>query len=208
MYLPLAGVVALVTLGAYLGWQSVLVRMSRKCDSSGAARWAVPTAVLVAIVTGLGYQTYQRNKDYRSEMALWQDNLRKDPDNFRSHSGIGTALMEAGRLEEAVHQFTRSIELNPKYSQAWVNRGYARYRQGNWMHRQDYDRGIELIGEMPRRPGFAVCSRKNAGWTGRPLSTTHRPSKLNRTSNPPFSVMGCFTRNLRTIPRPFGISPK
>ena len=88
MYLPLAAVVTAVVLGGYVLGQSLVDR------GVVAARTATAVGgclVLAASVT-LGYVTYQRNKDYQSEIALWQDTVNQRPNNCRAHDSLGNAL--------------------------------------------------------------------------------------------------------------------
>jgi hypothetical protein len=83
MYLPLAAVITLGVLGLYakIGPRSLV-------------------AFAVAAV-GLGWLTTQRNKDYRSEQAIWSDTVAKRPKNERAHSNLGVILASIpGRLPE------------------------------------------------------------------------------------------------------------
>jgi len=57
----------------------------------------------------------------------------------------GLDLMNAGRLEEALASFTRSIELYPSEAQAHNNRGLAKVKLGDREGaRADFTRALEI----------------------------------------------------------------
>ena len=87
MYLALAPVIA-IALG-------LVTRAGR------ALRAPVLLPVALAAAAGLAFRTAERNRDYRSELALWQDTTGEMPDNARAHYYLGLALHRAGRTAEA-----------------------------------------------------------------------------------------------------------
>ena len=105
MYLPLAGVIALVVVGLH-HW---------------LGRWTMPVTVVLAV--GLGCLTAQRNATYRSELALWSDSVARRPDNSRAQTNLGSALALAGRLDEARACFAAAVSLAPTDVEAHLNLG-------------------------------------------------------------------------------------
>jgi tetratricopeptide (TPR) repeat protein len=105
MYLPLAGVVALVVVGGY-HWLG---------RGSGV--------VAVALAVALGGLTAQRNRVYGSELALWSDTVAKRPVNARARTNLGSALALAGRLDEARAHFAAAVRLDPAAASAQLNLG-------------------------------------------------------------------------------------
>jgi tetratricopeptide (TPR) repeat protein len=96
MYLPLAplAVVAVVAMMRWLG------------------RAALPLALCAAACLAL--VTWQRNRDYRTEEAIWRDTVAKRPDNGRAHTDLGSALKDIpGRLGEAMDQLGLALRINP-----------------------------------------------------------------------------------------------
>jgi tetratricopeptide (TPR) repeat protein len=82
--------------------------------------------VFFVMAAGLGWLTVQRNRDYRSELSIWNDTVAKCPDNARAHSNLGTILLEAPRrLSAAVAQFETALKIDPKYAEAHNNLGDA-----------------------------------------------------------------------------------
>jgi len=111
MYLPLAGIVAGVVVGGY-----ALLR--------GRAVATVPlAAVTLVVATALGATTFARNRDYRSEVAIWSDTVSKRPTNARAQLSLGVALDRAGRKAEAARHTAEALRLNPNSAKAQTNHG-------------------------------------------------------------------------------------
>ncbi len=113
MYLPLAAVVVLVVMGIH----TLLGRRSM--------------AVFLALAVGLGFLTTQRNRDYRSALAIWADTVAKWPRNPRAHNNLGETLSLAGRPGDAIGQYQQALQLNPHNALAHNNWGNALIRMGN-----------------------------------------------------------------------------
>lgn len=113
MYLPLAtaSVGCFLALAAWLG-----------------ARGAVAIGAALALMGGAG--TWARNRDYRSELALWADTAGKVPDNPRALSNYASALLDAGRPAEAVTVLARAAALQPNSPEIHSNRSLALLRAG------------------------------------------------------------------------------
>jgi hypothetical protein len=112
MYLPLAGVVAILVGGAWswLGRRSLFLIL--------AAALALGTAAAI------------RNRDYRNETLLWGDTVQRRPANPRAHLALGEALEGESRHAEAAEQFTEAIRLDPGDFRARMNLGLALYKMG------------------------------------------------------------------------------
>ena len=107
MYLPLAAVITLLTLGAH----ALLGR-----------RGLIALAV-VAVV--FGALTLRRNDIYRSDLALWSDVIAKSPANFRAYNDLGYGLSVRGRIAEAEPYYEEATRLQPDFADAHNNYGYA-----------------------------------------------------------------------------------
>ena len=107
MYLSLAAVASLVVVGLY----SLIGRRSR--------------AVFALMAIGLGFLTWRRNQDYRSEVVFWQDAAVKSPNSPFAHYSLGVAWGRAGRLEEAIGEYREALRLDPDYEDAHNNFGVA-----------------------------------------------------------------------------------
>lgn len=112
MYLSLAAVVALGAVGihALLGRRGLIG--------------------LTGLAAGLGILTAQRNLDYRSAIALWQDTVTKRPGNARAHNYLGTVLLLQGRMAEAAGHIEQALQIKPDFALAHNNLGVALVRLG------------------------------------------------------------------------------
>jgi protein O-mannosyl-transferase len=121
MYLPLAAVVAGVVVGGYLvgRWIADRERISRP------ALQVVSVSLVIIAGVVLGILTFERNVDYRSELSIWEDTVAKAPSNERAHDNLGNALIEQGRVEDAIAQYEKAIELGPNSATSCNNFGAA-----------------------------------------------------------------------------------
>ena len=84
---------------------------------SARSTWAIAGVVGL----GLATLTWQRNRDYQSEVRLWQATVRVAPDNPRAQNNLGVAYERAGRLPEARVAYARAVKLEPRYAAAREN---------------------------------------------------------------------------------------
>lgn len=77
--------------------------------------------ILVMLAFALGSLTVSRNLDYRSEIALWEDTVKKSPAKARVHNNLGYAYKLAERRDEARREFMRALDLDPAYYKARYN---------------------------------------------------------------------------------------
>jgi tetratricopeptide (TPR) repeat protein len=144
MYLPLAAVAVLVVFTAqalWLRWRGG----TRQRKPAIASSTDMPAGLVVlgtAIVIVLGSLTWARNRDYRTELAIYQDTVRKRPDNPRAHNSVGQVLLDQGDIAGAIEAFDRSIALETD-ARAITGRGNALKQLGNLEAAlADYDRAI------------------------------------------------------------------
>ncbi len=107
MYLALAPVIVLLVLAVHAS----LRRRS----------WVV----LLAAAVGLGWMTVQRNKDYRSELAIWHGTAAKRPHNAWALSNYGAALFRQGKPAEALVQYEKALRVQPTLAEAYYNAANA-----------------------------------------------------------------------------------
>jgi protein O-mannosyl-transferase len=144
MYLPLAAVVALVVI---VVWKVLEAVTSRR----------VPAIVAGLVVAILGAVTVQRNKDYRSALAIWSDTAAKRPNNARALTEVGTALVASGRLAEAIEYYERATHVQPDYLMAYTNWGVALAMQGRLTE------AIGKLSEAVRRNPASAHAHYNLG---------------------------------------------
>lgn len=99
-----------------------------------AARWrwrgGVLAVAVVAALAGLIVCTHRQLQYWRSSISLFQHALDASDANYLAHNNLGIALMESGRLDEAMNHFGKVLEMNPRYARAHNNMGVALLYQG------------------------------------------------------------------------------
>ncbi len=130
MYLPLAGLAALMVIGLYTGTHRGLkscaprtVKLKKLLDISGLG-------LLLVAALSLGTTTYVRNQDYATALAIWSDTIVKRPENYRAHTNLGALLLLEGRQKEAVLHLREALRIKPDYAEAHNNLGYLFFSQG------------------------------------------------------------------------------
>lgn len=78
-------------------------------------------ALALALAAGA---TWQRNRDWSSEVSLWQSAARQSPNKYRPHYNLGTVLLPIDPARAAVH-LRRALQLEPGSLDAWHNFGQA-----------------------------------------------------------------------------------
>jgi hypothetical protein len=118
LYLPLAGVAVL----ALLGGRWLAIRLGLDTQARGL--------LLILAVAGLGGATFLRNRDYRSELALWSDTALKRPLNARARCTVGFHLLSRD-LNLGIVFLREAIRLKPDYAAAHLNLGNALAAKGD-----------------------------------------------------------------------------
>jgi len=78
----------------------------------------------------LGLLSWQRTWVYQSEETLWTDTLAKNSNSWLGYNDLGTALVQMGRIDEAIAQLQKAVEINPNYVEAHNNLGDALLQKG------------------------------------------------------------------------------
>lgn len=120
MYLPLAALIALVVVHGYKAGRLGLYRFTSNENVRRQAGYVIGGSLLAVLVIGLGVSTYVRNKDFQSEMAIWNDTVKKRPQSARAHYNLGLALDRDGRTAEAIPHLQLAISLDPEATDLYV----------------------------------------------------------------------------------------
>ncbi len=124
VYLSLAG---LVILAVMLGY-ALLRRSCAQGLASGKVAYPswirsgglVVLGVALALAIGA---TRERNRDYRSSVALWETGVAAMPENPRAHTLLGMALQAEGKTDRAIAHFRQALERDPEFASARRNLG-------------------------------------------------------------------------------------
>jgi len=91
-------------------------------------RW-VNTLSYIMIIILFSTWTYQRNETWSEDIALWQDCVKKAPNNARPYCNLGEALGKKNEFIKAQYYLKQAIKIEPKFSMALYNLGYVYARQ-------------------------------------------------------------------------------
>lgn len=98
----------------------------------------------LGLAVGFGIAVHVRNNDYRTEVALWTDTVEKIPTNARALANLGSALLSAGRVEEAEVRLQQAKRLDPINPELRYSLGLSAIAQ----HR--YEDAVRELGEAVR----------------------------------------------------------
>ncbi|MCX8111557.1 MAG: tetratricopeptide repeat protein [Syntrophorhabdaceae bacterium] len=82
-------------------------------------KWLWIVTIMLIIV--LGGFTVSRNNTYRTEIALWEDTVKKSPKKARGYNNLGYAYFLAGRYNDAILAYAKALEINPNFTLARNN---------------------------------------------------------------------------------------
>ena len=120
MYLALALVLLLLVVG--------VVQFAERREASFVVRVSL---VGVALVIVLATLTFNRNRDYHSELAMYAQTVRVRPDNARARYNLGNALDAVRHPAEAVVQYRRALALSPQSIDVYNNLGMSYLELGS-----------------------------------------------------------------------------
>jgi Flp pilus assembly protein TadD len=68
---------------------------------------------------------------YQDIETVWQTTIRKNPTAWMAHNNLGAFFLKKGRLDDAMDQFTKAIEIKPDEASVLDNLGSALLQKGN-----------------------------------------------------------------------------
>lgn len=130
-YLAYAGLSIAAVLFAVVCAGAVLRRF--RPVSRPDARFAIASGAALAIaVAGLTTATIRRNLDWRDDVTLWTDVLKKDPGNIRALSVLGIAYAERGDFAQARQVLDEAIRAKPGRAESYLRRGTVNMLVGDY----------------------------------------------------------------------------
>ncbi len=166
LYLPLVGLVV-----ALLGMRSL--------EAVRGLRWGAP--LLLAFLALL---TWERNRVWSDEAALWGDAARKNPDSVRPLVYLGNAAREKGEPQKAASYYRQVLELEANHPTARANLGNAYQDLGHYA--LSIEIFVQLLEDHPEMTDLhyslgrvlQVAARGDearAQYQSLPLDSPHRP---------------------------------
>lgn len=94
-----------------LSVQVALLRLPRRLVAAAAG----------ALLAALASSSMLRQLDYRSEIALWEADVRQAPWNARARNNLGYAYQQAGRLDAARREYEKALLFDAGHDKARFN---------------------------------------------------------------------------------------
>lgn len=124
MYLPLAPVLSLATLGMIAVSQRLLIRPTLAYRQFAAV-------ASIAVLT-LAIRTAVRNLDYLSPLRMWHSVVAVSPWNFRAHHQLALQYESRGMVAQAEHHFAETLRCRPDAWWVDIGLGNLRVRQNRF----------------------------------------------------------------------------
>ena len=84
----------------------------------------------VSIIILLVVATYNQIKLWTNTRTLFEDALKKDPNNYVAYAIIGQEMANNGENEKALYCYDMALKLNPRFYAAYNNKGLVLLRMG------------------------------------------------------------------------------
>jgi len=155
LYLPLAGVITLLVTGTFLLFENIKNALTKNKSLSNSHPFVfllryVPITLAAVVIAALACATIARNKDYRSEISIWQDVVEKVPNNFRGRCNLAYVLTKKKSFDQAIKHYKKAIQLKPDDPEPCYNLANAFKAQGKISKAVDfYNKALELKPEYP-----------------------------------------------------------
>jgi tetratricopeptide (TPR) repeat protein len=152
-YLASLGIIALAAAGWARWTQGAMAE-----DAAGRPRGR-PGSLLVAIpvLCLLGGLTWRQSRLYRDPQILYRATLERNPGAWIVDTSLGAALVEAGRVPEAISYYERALRLAPNYAQGYYDLGNALTIAGR------FSEAIDCYGRALRLKPYYVDAYNNRG---------------------------------------------
>ncbi|QWR76272.1 tetratricopeptide repeat protein [Candidatus Magnetomonas plexicatena] len=86
--------------------------------------------LLLSLSMLLTVVTYKYNKTWATEISMWEDNVRVEPQHPVPHVNLGSAYFAEKRYDDAIAQFKLAIDLSPTVPEAYNDLGLVYARKG------------------------------------------------------------------------------
>jgi lipoprotein NlpI len=117
---------------SYIGLFFILSWTAYKFASRNRSSRMVITGLSIFVIIFFFINTFARCKDWKDSITLWSDVISKYDNAPIAYDNRGVAYGELGQWDKTITDFSRAIEIDPKYAKAWYDRGVAYGNLGQW----------------------------------------------------------------------------
>ena len=93
-------------------------------------RTVLYAAVAVPVIALLAVVAWMQTSHWRNSLTLWEHSVACQPGNDFAQNEYAVALVDAGRVDEAMEHYAKSAEINPKYLTPRINYAVNLQKQG------------------------------------------------------------------------------
>ena len=122
LYIPLIGFCMLVAI-------AFNTLMNQRLSATVTVKVLSSLAIII-LLSFYATVTISRNRDWKDSLTLWSKTLMNSPNSNIAHGSLGRAYQDLGRLEEAIREYKKAIEIFPDDYKAYYNLGVIYDRQG------------------------------------------------------------------------------
>jgi Tfp pilus assembly protein PilF len=130
---------------SYIGLFFIVAWAAYRFASRKKTNRMVITGVSIFVTIFFFTNTFARCKDWKDSITLWSDVISKYDNAPIAYDNRGVAYGEIGQWDKTIADFSRAIEIDPKYAKAWYDRGVAYGNLGQWdMALDDFSNAIGI----------------------------------------------------------------
>ncbi len=112
---------------ASVGFTTLLAAIVWRWLPSKRIRWTASAIILVP----LAVLTFRQSMIYEDAVTLWQDTLQKSPDSWMVYTNLGNALVQQGKIDEAIPYHEKALKLAPNLHDTHWNVGVGLMRRAD-----------------------------------------------------------------------------
>lgn len=94
-----------------------LIALAAALAAKAAEVFSLPrvprVVVVIGLLSGLGFLTWQQTRIYNDPQSLWTDTVAKNPSSWAARVNLGGVYADQGLLDEAIAEMQASVELLP-----------------------------------------------------------------------------------------------
>ncbi|HEY2840480.1 MAG TPA: tetratricopeptide repeat protein [Pirellulales bacterium] len=147
MYLPLAALVSLLVVGGYAAVQRGADFFAARRGRASSGWWPLATlgGCTLTVALALSLLSVRRLAAYADELTMWQDAAIYQPDNELVLDNFGLALIQVGRIQEAIAHYEGVLDRLPNSFKAHTNYGVALAAAGRFSEAiEHHERAVQL----------------------------------------------------------------
>jgi protein O-mannosyl-transferase len=126
----------LAGIGFYLGTAFLLYSLLRAGVSADGKRRLIAALLAGIYILSLCVMTVKRNRFYGDPIGLWEEAVRRYPDNARAYNNLGNLYCDKEKYDEAIKEYMNALAIKPDYAEAYNNLGII------YSIRKEYDKAI------------------------------------------------------------------